>query len=117
MRLSTLCGLHHDTEQEVLEIIFLSGAKHIGWHFLRFFEGVLTFLTPKLPIAMLRTSKGSKRSRPTRKTLRNARLYVLPEKKNNIPDFQNQQYINSYYVPLAYILHVIHADFPNVSVC
>ncbi len=30
-----------------------------------------------------------------------------PPKKNNIPDFQNQRYINSYYVPLAYILHLL----------
>ncbi len=57
----------------------------------------LTFLTPKLPFATLRTILGSKRSRPPRKTPRNAPpLYVLPAKKNNIPDFQNQRCINSY---------------------
>ncbi len=39
--------------------------------------------------------RGQKGSRPPRKTPRNVPLYVLPAKKNNIPDFQNQRYINS----------------------
>jgi hypothetical protein len=54
-----------------------------------------------------RTTQGSKRSRPPRKTPRNAQLYVLLAKKNNTPDFQYQRCINSYYVPLAYILHTL----------
>jgi hypothetical protein len=61
---------------KVLEIIFLFGAKHIMGHFLGFFEGAETFLTPKLPL-----------NRPPRKTPQNALLYVLPAKKNNIPDY------------------------------
>ncbi len=41
-------------------------------HFLEFFEGPQPFWP------------------------QNAPLYVLPTKKNNLPDFQNQWYINSY---------------------
>jgi hypothetical protein len=40
---------------KVLEIIFLSGAKQIMGHFLGFFEGASTFLTPKFPFTTLRT--------------------------------------------------------------
>jgi hypothetical protein len=57
----------------VQEIIFLSGEKHILGHFLEFFGGPQSFWP------------------------QNAPLYVLPtKKKNNLPDFQNQWYINSY---------------------
>jgi hypothetical protein len=62
---------------KVCDFIF-GMAKQIINHFLGFYEVASTFLTPKLPIAALRTALGSKRSRPLRKTLRNRRLCVLP---------------------------------------
>jgi hypothetical protein len=61
---------------------FLFGAKHGRGHFAGLFDGASPFLTPKLPLATLRTILESKMSRPPRETLRNASLYVLPTKKN-----------------------------------
>jgi hypothetical protein len=40
---------------KVCDVIFGTLAKQIISHFLGFFEGASTFLTPKLPIAALRT--------------------------------------------------------------
>jgi hypothetical protein len=56
---------------KVRDIIFFSQAKHIMAHLAGFFE----------------------RSRPPRKIPRNAPLYVLPQTKKNLKDFQNQWYI------------------------
>jgi hypothetical protein len=46
-------------------------------HFSGYFERAKTFLTPKLSLEM-------------------AQYVVCPQKKNNIPHFQNQRCINSY---------------------
>ncbi len=52
----------------VCDVIFCVLAKCITSDFSRFFKGAWTFLTPKLPLAVLRTFWGSKRSWPPQKT-------------------------------------------------
>jgi hypothetical protein len=64
----------------VCDFIFCMLAKHIFGDFSRFFEGVSTFLNPKLPFNL-----GFKKSWSPRKTPRNRRLCVLPALKNNLP--------------------------------
>ncbi len=66
---------------KVRDIIFFSRVKHIMGHFAGSFEGVKTFLTPKLSWAWRRAVLGSKKSRPPQKIPRNAPLYVLPQTK------------------------------------
>jgi hypothetical protein len=63
-------------------------------HFLGFFEWVLTFLTPQCSI-----------------------ICFAREKNNNIPEFHNQRYINIYYVPLAYILHLLDSYIFSKRIC
>jgi hypothetical protein len=68
--------------------IFFLRAKHIMGHFRGFFEGALTFLTPKCP------SLRYDRTRPLRKS-QEMPLYMFyrRQKKKILQDFQNQRYI------------------------
>jgi hypothetical protein len=66
-------------------------------HFSGYFEGASTFLTPKLPLAARSGQfRGQKSLGPLEISLEMAHYVVCPQKKINIPHFQNQRCINSY---------------------
>jgi hypothetical protein len=68
-------------------IYFFLRANQFMGHFSGYFEGALTFLTPKLSLAQ----------GPLKISREMAHKLICPQKKNNLPHFQNQRYINSYY--------------------
>jgi hypothetical protein len=71
-------------------IFFWFWSNYIMGHFSGYFEGASTFLTPKF--------RGQKSLGPLEISLEMANYVVIPQKKNNIPHFQNQWCIISYCV-------------------
>jgi hypothetical protein len=59
-------------------------------HFEEFFEGALTFLTPKLPFLRSGKLRGQKGLRLLEKSLKMPEYMFCLRKKNNLQHFQNQ---------------------------
>jgi hypothetical protein len=79
------------------DIIFFTWANYIMGHFSGYFEGASTFLTLKIaPRCARDTIRVKKVLAPPEISLEMAHYVICPQKKNNIPHFQNQRCINSY---------------------